>query len=103
MCIVVSVLKSDNANGEFGFSGPCQLEVEGAEYSKILCPVRRSRGDADTVTLMWQILHNMPSGPQQLAVDDFINATGEFVFSPGERDKVCYVDTYLTVIVSGII
>ena len=44
--LILTVLRSDNANGLFGFEGLCQpvqLSVEGTSYS---CVVRRERGDA---------------------------------------------------------
>ena len=54
------------------------------ENTTFNCPVRRERGDADTVTLQWQILD--PLG--ELADEDFVLATGTLEFIPGERLKV---------------
>ena len=84
--VVIAVLKSDNANGLFSFSGSCIPLFITKEDATIHCPVSRSRGDADEVTLTWNIVHQ---GRHDLVADmDFVNATGELVFQAGEREKV---------------
>ena len=84
------VLKSDNANGLFGFSGPCDPERADTEDAVFRCPIERQRGDAATVLLTWQLMQVAPPGGQQheLADADFQNVTGVMVFEPGERSKV---------------
>ena len=84
------MLKSDNANGLFGFSGPCDPEKAVTEDVVFRCPIERQRGDAAAVLLTWQIMHVAPSGGKQheLANTDFVNVTGVMVFEPGERTKV---------------
>ena len=82
-----AVLKSDNANGLFGFSGPCVAEDPESEDTIIQCPVTRYRGDADIVTVTWDVMRNIGTG-LVLASEDFVNATGHVDFMPGERIKV---------------
>ena len=57
------------------------------ENTTFNCPVERTRGDADTVALSWLVLDS--SGG--LADEDFVQATGELVFIPGERFMVSAV------------
>ena len=83
-----SVLKSDNANGLFGFDGPCIptiLNPESNEALEYTCSVVRSRGDEGIVTIPWEV-RNQATG--QVATGDFVNATGEVVFPNGVRTKV---------------
>ena len=80
------VLKSDNANGLFGFRGACDPETAESEDVVFRCPIERQRGDTGTVLLTWKIVQVAPSSG--LAVDDFVNTTGVMVFEPGEREKV---------------
>ena len=81
-------MKSDNANGLFGFSGRCnpELSLEGDTFN---CPVERLRGDADTVDLYWRVVE-APSDPDYItdATDDFEEARGFITFGPGDRIKV---------------
>ena len=65
---------------------PELAETENAIFN---CPVERLRGDADTVTLVWEIHQMSASGSDiALATNDFVNETGTVVFPPGERHKV---------------
>ena len=83
------MLKSDNANGLFGFRGSCNPETAVSEDVVFRCPIERQRGDSGTVLLTWEIVQVAPSsGP---AGDDFVNTTGVMVFEPGEREKVCII------------
>ena len=85
----LAVLKSDNANGLFGFSGACTLESPEREDTLVHCPVERRRGDADFVTLDWVVEQRSEVGGRlSVAAADFRNATGQLVFNPGERRKV---------------
>ncbi|KAK2144319.1 hypothetical protein LSH36_768g01003 [Paralvinella palmiformis] len=83
----LTVLKSDNANGLFGFSAPCKPAVHESEGDTFLCPVIRTRGDSDTVKVSWQVINE----DGQLAVDDFLNASGQIIFKPGERNQMLNV------------
>ncbi len=85
--IFILVLKSDNANGLFGFSGPCLPFSTANESAVFMCPIKRDRGDADTVTVNWQVLQHV-RGELVLATEDFVEASGGLVFAPGEREKV---------------
>lgn len=88
-----SVLKSDNANGLFGFSGACALTEPEGEASIVECMVSRSRGDADFVKVTYNVMKDIGTG-MIIAHDDFVNATGSITFQPGERLKVrldCFV------------
>ncbi len=85
--ICVSVLKSDNANGVFGFSGPCDPVATTQEDAVFSCPVFRERGDADAVSVTWRVLQRI-GAEELIASDDFLKAEGQLVFRPGERNKV---------------
>ncbi|XP_076853827.1 adhesion G-protein coupled receptor V1 [Brachyhypopomus gauderio] len=79
------VAKSDNANGLFGFTGPCipDMSVEG---STISCVVERTRGALDSVTVnytVWQF-----GSPEASNVSDFSSATGSILFLPNQSSEV---------------
>lgn len=81
------MLKSDNANGLFGYEGPClpfQAAVEGDDFS---CSVKRARGDAGFVTLAWRI-EQLINNVSIEALADFNSSSGETVFSPGQLRAV---------------
>ncbi|XP_033109462.1 adhesion G-protein coupled receptor V1-like [Anneissia japonica] len=82
---ILTVLKSDNANGLFGFDGPCRLSTSdplSAESITYTCPVMRSRGDEGVVSIPWEV-QNLFTGD---ATSDFINASGVLVFENGVRE-----------------
>ncbi|XP_041464132.1 adhesion G-protein coupled receptor V1-like [Lytechinus variegatus] len=84
---LLSVLKSDNANGLFGFSGPCtstNASTSSAEALRFTCGVLRSRGDQGIVTIPWEI-RLQPT--DTIAEDDFVNASGTVVFGNGVREQ----------------
>ncbi len=85
--VLLAVLKSDNANGLFGFHGPCSPSSTDREDAVFECPIFRERGDADRVEIHWQVLQRLGQS-LTLATDDFMEAEGDFVFQPGERLKV---------------
>ncbi|ELU13347.1 hypothetical protein CAPTEDRAFT_91039, partial [Capitella teleta] len=87
---VLTVLKSDNANGLFGFSGACALTEPEGEASIVECMVSRSRGDADFVKVTYNVMKDIGTG-MIIAHDDFVNATGSITFQPGERLKLISV------------
>ena len=79
------VLKSDNANGLFGFKDQCSPIHASTEDRAFTCRVMRGRGDAGSVTLTWEIRLKDKDQP---ALHDFSNHTGQLLFIPGEREKV---------------
>ncbi|XP_071506649.1 adhesion G-protein coupled receptor V1-like [Diadema antillarum] len=84
---LLSVLKSDNANGLFGFLGECtssNASTTSPESLQFTCSVQRSRGDQGIVTIKWELRH---LSTDMLAVEDFVNATGEVVFQNGDREQ----------------
>ncbi|XP_061116243.1 adhesion G-protein coupled receptor V1 [Conger conger] len=84
------VLKSDNANGLFGFTGPC-IPNTSEEGSTISCVLERSRGALDYVYVNYTVtqIHSPGSDPPSPAPPpDFVNATGALVFQPGQRSEV---------------
>ncbi|XP_071965307.1 adhesion G-protein coupled receptor V1-like isoform X2 [Antedon mediterranea] len=83
---VLTVLKSDNSNGLFGFSGLCSSSIAdllSSESVTYTCPVVRSRGDEGIVSIPWEIT-NLQTG--EVAVTDFVNASGLLVFENGIRE-----------------
>jgi len=82
---MMSVLKSDNANGLFGFDGPCHPSAVPMSVSEINCTVRRDRGVYDDATLFWQI----SSHESSVSVPHyFVNYTGHVVFSAEQTKAV---------------
>ena len=81
----MTVLKSDNANGLFGFDGPCQPAVVPMSVNELNCTVRRDRGTYDTATLLWRVasLDASVSASQY-----FINHTGRVLFSAEQTEAV---------------
>ena len=83
------VLKSDNANGLFGFQQQCTPGLATYENTTITCTVERRRGDSGMVNITWTVIHIASGGRETQALEDFINSTGLLVFYPGEKSKVC--------------
>ncbi|XP_038076858.1 adhesion G-protein coupled receptor V1-like isoform X2 [Patiria miniata] len=84
---LLTVLKSDNANGLFGFDGPCtptSFDPESNEALQYTCSVIRSRGDEGVVTIPWEVRNLVTD---EVASDDFVNATGGVVFPNGVRTQ----------------
>lgn len=94
LCIFLSVLKSDNANGLFGLQQPCSPARVENEGEFVTCNVTRQKGNIGTVTVTWLLLQ-LTSNGSRTAADDFVNFTGSLVFAPGERFKVCVTFRYL--------
>ncbi|XP_048257204.1 adhesion G-protein coupled receptor V1-like isoform X2 [Haliotis rufescens] len=82
----LTVLKSDNSNGLYGFTQSCQPSRTGNESALITCVIGRSRGDDGVVTITWVVQQDVNS-VYIPAVDDFVQARGAVTFSPGEREK----------------
>jgi len=74
----MAVLKSDNANGLFGFDGPCQPPVVPMSVNELNCTVRRDRGSYDVATVVWQTASVDASVS---ASQYFINYTGLVLFA----------------------
>jgi len=78
--LVHLVLKSDYANGLFGFAKPCLPSIIKEEQTAT-CYVSRSRGLSGTVTVEWMI-NSTGNG------NDFVQNTGNLTFLSGEEEKV---------------
>jgi len=82
----MTVLKSDNANGLFGFDGRCQPAAVPMSIDQLNCTVRRDRGTYDVATVLWQI----SSVDLLLPVSHyFVNHTGHVSFSAEQTTAVC--------------
>ncbi|XP_018414734.1 PREDICTED: G-protein coupled receptor 98, partial [Nanorana parkeri] len=82
----IRIQKSDNANGLFGFTGPC-IPQSSEEGSTISCVVERTRGALDTVYLFYSIIQTDPDITND-SVADFISSSGNITFLPSQRSKV---------------
>ncbi|KAJ8414918.1 hypothetical protein AAFF_G00024410 [Aldrovandia affinis] len=82
----LTVLKSDNANGLFGFTACIPDTSE--EGSTISCVLERTRGALDHVYVNYTITQIYSPGSAPPATPpDFANATGVVVFQPGQRSE----------------
>jgi len=98
----VTVLKSDNANGLFGFDGPCQPAVVPMSVNELNCTVRRDRGTYDTAAVRWLVA----SLDASVSVSQyFFNYTGDVLFSAEQTRAVsslggiwlfCFVICFMT-------
>ncbi|KAK9974393.1 hypothetical protein ABG768_022494 [Culter alburnus] len=83
---VLRVMKSDNANGLFGFTGSCIPDIS-EEGSMISCVVERTRGALDHVYVSYTV--TQVDSPADLSnTSDFANSTGSIHFLPGQRSEV---------------
>ncbi|XP_075069096.1 adhesion G-protein coupled receptor V1 [Mixophyes fleayi] len=82
----IRIQKSDNANGLFGFTGPC-IPQSSEEGSTISCIVERTRGALDTVYLFYSIFQTDPGGNND-SVADFTSSSGNITFLPFQTSKV---------------
>ncbi|XP_075693474.1 adhesion G-protein coupled receptor V1 [Rhinoderma darwinii] len=87
---LIKILKSDNANGLFGFTGPCIPQSSEEGYT-ISCVVERTRGALDTVYLYYSIIQTDPGGTDEPVVD-FTTSSGNITFLPFQRSKVLNLD-----------
>uniref|UniRef100_A0A8C5LUA9 Adhesion G protein-coupled receptor V1 n=1 Tax=Leptobrachium leishanense TaxID=445787 RepID=A0A8C5LUA9_9ANUR len=83
---LIHIQKSDNANGLFGFTGPC-IPESSEEGSTISCVVERTRGALDTVYLFY-VISQTNSVNANDSVKDFISNSGNITFLPLQRTKV---------------
>ncbi|KAM8885173.1 adhesion G-protein coupled receptor V1 [Spinachia spinachia] len=81
------VMKSDNANGLFGFTGPCIPDTS-EEGSTISCVIERTRGSLDQVYVNYSVTQLDSLDSETPAHQDFVNATGAVLFMPGKRSEV---------------
>lgn len=65
---------------------PGQATEEG---STISCVIERMRGSLDHVYVGYSVSQLDRSDDELLALQDFVNATGEVHFTPGQRSEVC--------------
>uniref|UniRef100_F7FXQ0 Adhesion G-protein coupled receptor V1 n=1 Tax=Monodelphis domestica TaxID=13616 RepID=F7FXQ0_MONDO len=82
----LTIQKSDNANGLFGFTGACIPEIA-EEGSTISCVIERTRGALDYVHVSYTI-SQIDSTGINYNVDDFANASGTITFLPWQRSEV---------------
>uniref|UniRef100_A0A8K9V586 Adhesion G-protein coupled receptor V1 n=1 Tax=Oncorhynchus mykiss TaxID=8022 RepID=A0A8K9V586_ONCMY len=80
------VMKSDNANGFFGFTGTCIPDTT-EEGSTISCVIERTRGVLDHVYVNYTVTQ-LHSDSQAPAHQDFTKASGSVLFLPGQRSEV---------------
>ncbi|XP_045890437.1 adhesion G-protein coupled receptor V1 [Micropterus dolomieu] len=84
---ILRVMKSDNANGLFGFTGACIPDIT-VEGSIISCVIERMRGSLDHVYVNYSVTQLDSLDSKTPAHQDFINATGAVHFMPGQRSEV---------------
>lgn len=82
------VLKSDNANGLFGFEGDCEPSLAVLEGLDVVCTVQRMFGDEGTVTVHWSVMQWNQTSSRYYNSTDFNETAGVLLFLPGERTKV---------------
>jgi len=75
---VVVVLKSDNANGLFGFERTCEPAVVPMIVNELNCTVHRQRGAFDGAVVVWRL---EPIDPTLSALQYFVNHTGSVRFA----------------------
>ncbi|XP_059193370.1 adhesion G-protein coupled receptor V1 [Centropristis striata] len=81
------VMKSDNANGLFGFTGACIPDTT-EEGSTISCVIERMLGSLDHVYVNYSVNQLDSLDSETPAHQDFVNATGAVLFMPGQRSEV---------------
>ncbi|XP_042344940.1 adhesion G-protein coupled receptor V1 [Plectropomus leopardus] len=81
------VMKSDNANGLFGFTGACIPDTT-EEGSTVSCVIERMRGSLDHVYVNYSVTQLDSLDSETPAHQDFVNATGAVLFMPGQRSEV---------------
>nr|XP_057927104.1 adhesion G-protein coupled receptor V1 isoform X2 [Doryrhamphus excisus] len=84
---IIRVMKSDNANGLFGFTGRCIPDTT-EEGSTVSCVIERMRGSLDHVYVNYSVTQVSNLDSEMPADQDFVNATGVVLFMPGQRSEV---------------
>uniref|UniRef100_A0A3Q2PRU9 Adhesion G-protein coupled receptor V1 n=1 Tax=Fundulus heteroclitus TaxID=8078 RepID=A0A3Q2PRU9_FUNHE len=90
---VLRIMKSDNANGLFGFTGACIPDTT-EEGSTISCVIERMRGSLDSVSVNYTVTQLDSLESDSPAHEDFVNATGAVLFAPGQRSEVVNLVVY---------
>uniref|UniRef100_A0A3Q2DXJ8 Adhesion G-protein coupled receptor V1 n=1 Tax=Cyprinodon variegatus TaxID=28743 RepID=A0A3Q2DXJ8_CYPVA len=90
---VLRIMKSDNANGLFGFTGDCIPDTT-EEGSTISCVIERLRGSLDYVSVNYTVTQLDSLQSDSPAHKDFLNATGAVFFMPGQRSEVLNLLVY---------
>lgn len=85
----VLVLKSDNANGLFGFKSISPIVIQ--ESTNVTATIERLKGRFGSATVSWSVYKVSSSA---LASSDFIMATGTVVFAKDENEKVCKTNLF---------
>ena len=61
------------------------MDIHNFGDSSITCPVQRKKGTYDSVVLSWQVVETLKNvTSDMLAVQNFINTTGQIMFEPGQ-------------------
>ena len=81
------MLKSDNANGLFGFESQCSPGRAVDEAVVVTCNLVRERGDDGTVTVSWLVEQRLGQDLLEASAD-FEETKGSVVFLPGVRSQV---------------
>ncbi|XP_054629148.1 adhesion G-protein coupled receptor V1 isoform X2 [Dunckerocampus dactyliophorus] len=84
---IIRVMKSDNANGLFGFTGRCIPDTT-EEGSTVSCVIERLRGSLDHVYVNYSVTQVSKLDSETPADQDFVNSTGVVLFKPGQRSEV---------------
>ncbi|CAJ1068549.1 adhesion G-protein coupled receptor V1 [Xyrichtys novacula] len=84
---VLRAMKSDNANGLFGFTGACIPDTT-EEGSTVSCVIERVRGSLDHVYVNYSVTQLDSVDSETPSHQDFVNATGAVLFAPGQRSEV---------------
>ncbi|XP_057687080.1 adhesion G-protein coupled receptor V1 isoform X4 [Corythoichthys intestinalis] len=84
---IIRVMKSDNANGLFGFTGGCIPDTT-EEGSTISCVIERMQGSLDRVYVNYSVTQMNGEDSETPAFGDFVNATGAVLFMNGQRSEV---------------
>ncbi|XP_058231364.1 adhesion G-protein coupled receptor V1 isoform X3 [Hemibagrus wyckioides] len=82
----IRIMKSDNANGLFGFTGACIPDIS-EEGSTVSCIVERTRGALDSVYVNYTVTQ-LDSPARAPNVSDFAKPSGSIFFLPGQRSEV---------------
>ncbi|GAA6109102.1 adhesion G-protein coupled receptor V1 isoform X1 [Tachysurus ichikawai] len=82
----IRIMKSDNANGLFGFTGACIPDIS-EEGSTVSCIVERTRGALQSVYVNYTVTQ-LDSPARAPNVSDFAKPSGSIFFLPGQRSEV---------------
>ncbi|XP_068693739.1 adhesion G-protein coupled receptor V1-like isoform X3 [Montipora foliosa] len=105
--LTLKVLKSDNANGLFGFSSISPIVIQ--ESNNVTLPIERIKGLFGEATVYWSVYNGASSVP---ASGDFIMDNGSVMFSDNENEKVLVIpvndetlpelDEHFTVVLTSV-